>query len=228
MMAFDHRRATRLGRPFPLITMLILAASVAGARDSRSASPALPDAHPRIETIPGGIVVEWDAPWPSFAREADGSIRVTIPGYASAGLPGQPQLPFASILIALPSGSRPTLHVLALEESKMPLPGPLTRAPRPAGVVRTADGAAIGGAYVAGADAPAVLTLDHLTPEHLAPERLTPEHLGVVEMDDIGVMRGVRLARLTFYPVRPIDNHAAVATFVRASIAYNDNSRDPY
>ena len=149
----------------------------------------------------GGLVVEWRAPRPQVARLPDGAVSVTLPGYALLDQPGAPQLPFASALVALPPRADPELEFLALEETTLTLPGPLTSAPAPEGVVRAADGRVVGGGF--------------------APAQMVSFNPEAVELQPVGVVRGVRLARLVFYPVRPAGERYLWVTRVRVALHYN-------
>jgi len=156
-----------------------------------------PDSQPNLMAAPDGIQVEWHTPEVVFTQEADGKYSLSLPGYAQLTQPGLPHLPLTSQLVALPpSAESPSLEVLTLEETELSLPGPLALAPRPAGVERNAAGEVIGGAYEAVSE-------------------MSPFTFDVVELQPMGEVRGVRLARLVFYPVRPDGDHAQAARFTR-------------
>jgi len=173
------------------------------------ASPPIADARPAVTLTADGLILDWRAPPAQLAPQADGAVRVELAGYAQTDRPGEPQLPFASALIALPPDAIPTVEVLLSEASEQLLPGPLAIAPRPEGVVRDSAGEVIGGAF-----APA-------TEAH--PIRHDP-----IEIDILGSVRGVRLARVTFYPVTLIDefgfpqsSRLRLVTHLRAAIHFN-------
>ena len=85
----------RLARNFTAIfaALAILLSSVV----TRPPATFAESAGPRIiETTAKSIVFELDVPQPAIDQvEVDGRVfdRVTLPGYASTGLPGQPELP---------------------------------------------------------------------------------------------------------------------------------------
>ena len=127
------------------VVVLLVSALVFGKVDGRaSAAPSSPDgapaAAPAVSPVADGLLLEWRAPLPELARRADGTVAVTIPGYAQTGTPGLPELPLTAELVALPPGAHPTLEIILAEETELPLPGPLPLAPQPAGVQRDAEG----------------------------------------------------------------------------------------
>lgn len=117
-----------------------------------------------------------------------------MPGFETLREPALPRLPVDAILIALPPGAAPEVFIEELTESTTVLPGPLALAPRPGE----------NGALVAVAAAEAL-----------------PFEREVLELTPLGVMRGVSLARLTFYPARPTGAALTVTTFVRATVRFN-------
>jgi hypothetical protein len=140
------------------------------------------DARPDVTLVPDGLRIEWSAAPPQIAARADGAIQIDIPGFARLRRPGQPALPFASALIALPPDGAPKLQLLSSTESELTLPGPVAVAPAPSGAQSDEAGNLIGGAF--------------------APAEVEGEGpMSPIELTEIGTARGVRLARLTFYPV---------------------------
>lgn len=158
-----------------------------------AARPLPSDSAPIINELADGLSVVWRAPRPDFVEGAEGW-TIAMPGFATLREPALPRLPVASILIALPPGAVPEVVIEEVAEHAEELPGPLAPAPRPG-----ENGALV--AVVAG--------------EALPFER------GVLELTPLGVMRGVSLARLTFYPARPAGAVLTVTTFVRATVRFN-------
>jgi hypothetical protein len=148
-----------------------------------------------------GLSVEWSAPALTVADQADGTARVTLPGFATLDRPGWPQVPFASALIALPPGTQPTLEIQSVGEQALALPGPLALAPQPDGVERDAAGNVIGGAY--------------------ASAKSRPFNSAVIELELLGLLRGVHLARLVFYPVRSVNAEWRLTTHVRVVVRFD-------
>jgi hypothetical protein len=171
---------------------------------------AAPGAQPVIALTADGLIAEWSAPEPALERLADGTVRISVPGYGTLARPGLPQLPVASFLIALPPGANPSLELQAVEERTLPLPGPLALAPQPQGVERDSEGNVIGGAF--SMETPGVSEIPGVLPAS-------------VELEELGVLRGARLARLTFYPARPEGGSLRVTTRVRVAVHFNAPTR---
>jgi hypothetical protein len=92
-----------------------------------------------------GLALEWVAPPVRLLPASDGTVDVVAEGCARSEQPGEPRLPFASALIALPPGVEPSLRFLSVEETTLPLPAPLAAARQPEGAMRDGDGHPIGG-----------------------------------------------------------------------------------
>lgn len=181
-----------------LISLILLFHNNAGG-----SAPAPPPAPFSTQTR---LTLEWRLPNLHIASNADGTTRVIVSGYMQTHQPGAAQLPFTSDLIAVPEGN-PDLEILLDQEITSPLPGPLAIAPFPEGVQRDERGLPIGGAFVA---APRAVT----TTGQAGSSSIIFEPLGVV--------RGVRLGRLTFYPVRvnPDGQTLSITNHLRVSIAF--------
>ena len=200
------------------VTLLVFVlASSRGDGLAAAAPPALQPlaAAPAVSVIADGLILEWRATLPDITRRADGTVAVTIPGYAQSDTPGVPQLPLTSELVVLPPGARPTLEIIQIAETDLPLPGPLQLAPRPAGVQRDAEGNVIGGAF---AESTATPCLD----AQGCPEK----HDQPVTLTQLGTLRGVSLARLSFSPVRPMADHLRVTTHIQVVLKFNAADRD--
>ncbi len=185
----------------PVLAILI----VSGAPLGHSTASARAGSAPVVTLRPDGLAVEWNAPSANIGAQADGTARVTLPGFATLDRPGLPQAPFASALIALPPNAQPSVEVEQAEEHTIALPGPLASAPQPDGVQRDMQGNVIGGAY--------------------APAEARPFNPAVIELEPLGLVRGVRLARLVFYPVRLVNDEWRLATHVRAVVRFNAPDR---
>ncbi len=149
-----------------------------------------------------GLVLEWVAPPVRVLSVDDGTVDVVAEGYAQTGQPGAPRLPFTSALIVLPPGAIPSLRFLPVEETTLPLPAPIAAAPRPEGVLRDREGHPIGGV--------------------LAPANAEsrPSVRVPVVLEEIGIVRGVRLARLTFYPALPEGGALRVTHRLRVEVSW--------
>ncbi len=193
-----------------LIALSVLNASLGG---EASASPPF-SVRPIVTATADGLLVDWITPEAQIVSRADGTTIVQLPGYAQTARPGEPVLPFSSELIAVPPGALPTLRVVLLEEIERPLPGPLALAPFPQGVQRAATGQIVGGDF-----APALSVQSALSVQPAQSNADQP-----VVLEPVGVVRGVRLARLVFYPARPIGPYPQtqlhVTTHVRVSLTF--------
>jgi hypothetical protein len=143
------------------------------------------------------------APPPTFRPLPDGSVEVAAGDFEVDGRPGAPRLPFTSTLIALPPGAVPQLRILSAETYTVSLPGPLAVAPQVVGVERDALGVPIG--------------------PRLAPAEMTvPPPSRMVLLEEVGIVRGVRLARLTFYPALPVGDHLQVTRRLRVEVRWKE------
>ena len=165
------------------------------------ASPVEPGPGLKVTTTREGLIVDWRVPSPQITLDADGSVSVVMPGYSLTDQPDAPRLPVASALIALPPDGSAAVQVLQSDDTQFALSGPLALAPSPQGVERDASGAPVGGAFVRAATA-------------------VPFPSDSIKLDDLGLVRGVHLARVTFYPVHPSGSGLRVTTHLRASIAF--------
>jgi hypothetical protein len=130
-----------------------------------------------------------------------GKTRLELPGYQQSERPGAPRLPQAAVLVALPAGAEPVLEFSQLEEQIQPLPAPVETAARPQGVVNGPDGRPMGGAFV--------------------PAEGALFQPAVVELERLGSLRGIELARLVFYPARPEGSVLRVTTHVQVFLHFN-------
>ena len=152
-----------------------------------------------------GMLVHWQVPAPQISVAGQVSY-VEIPGYRMTEEPGEYLLPIDAKLIAVPDGVQPTVEVVSLTQSSYPLTHTPAIAPMPAGVVMDADGQVIGGDFQ---------PVTHANPQ--APE--------MVRLDEVGMMRGVRLMRLTLIPVRPQQDAYLVAEQVSVRVRFNQPER---
>jgi len=196
-----------------VIALLAFALAIGnGGGRANAAAPSLPLAQTShaVRALADGLLLEWRPALPDLVRLADGSVAVAIPGYRQSDTPGAPQLPQISELVALPPGAHPTLEIVQITESDLPLPGRLQLAPRPAGVERDAAGNVIGGILAASPKTPWQEAREHST-QFDEPVTLTL----------LGTLRGVSLARITFAPVRPTANRLRVVTHIQVALKFN-------
>jgi hypothetical protein len=160
------------------------------------------DSTPRVISVPSGLIVEWHAPPVQMNFDPDGRTVVSIPGYTQTSQPGAPVLPFSAVLVALPRGANPRLEILSSAEETRQLKAPLALADRPNGTLHSPDGQVIGGAFSA------------------APDE-TVQNLQPVMLEPLGILRGVQLARLTFYPALPAGDDLRLTTHLKVKVDFN-------
>ena len=190
---------------FVIASMIFTAPAVV-----RSAHPKLANSSvaiketPQISIEPDGVVVQWQIPEPTITDES-GALSIEIMSYETTGLPGHYLLPEQSMLVALPADAEPTVAVTAVYAPPHNISHPIAVAPQPEGVERNEFGEVVGGAFV-----PAPL--------------ISNEPLPLVSLDEIGIVRGIRLGRLTVRPVRPTGNHLLIAESVQAKVSFNSSA----
>lgn len=153
------------------------------------------------ESSPDSLIVEWTPPLPDFRPLPDGSVELVAEGYEIDERPGALRLPFTSSLIAIPPGASISLRILSAQTTIIPLPAPLAIAPEPIGVVWD-EGYPAGPAY-----APTTRAIHPLS---------TP-----VTLEEIGTARGVRLARLIFYPALPEGESLRFFRYLRVEVRFS-------
>ncbi len=163
-------------------------------------------APPPPESSPDSLIVEWTPPPPDFRPLPDGSVELVAEGYEIDGRPGALRLPLTSALIAVPPGATPSLRILSARTAVIPLPAPLAVAPEPVGVIRDDEGRPVGPAY-----APAIQTVRPPS--------------SPVALEEVGTVRGVRLARLTFYPALPERDHLRFYRYVRVEVRFSGGAQ---
>jgi hypothetical protein len=181
--------------------LLILLGSMIGPQTSLASPRELPDSSPRVTPVSDGLIVEWTAHNPTISEGAEGRTLVEIPGFINTNQPGAPRVPYSSVLVALPPGANPSVEVLAASESTNLLHAPVTLGKQPGGVQLDSNGQIIGGSFVnpakedGGPDAP-------------------------VQLEQIGIVRGANLARLSFFPVRVSGQNLQVTTRLKVKVNF--------
>jgi hypothetical protein len=166
------------------------------------ASTPMAGSSPQVVVNQDGIDISWRAPSPDI-QYADGlGVVVSMPGFESLSEPGFPQVPMTSILIAIPPGSRPALEFKPSGIYQRSLTHSLAMNPVPDGLERDASGAVTG-------------------KRNIYPDEGNPFTPMTVELETLGVMRGVHLARLVFYPVLPIGGGIQVTPMVEVEVRFN-------
>jgi len=172
-----------------------------GPQASLASPRELPDSEPRVTLTAGGLRVKWSATAPQFNTDSDGFAHIEVPGYELLNMPGVPQLPYSSVLVALPPDSDPVLEILTSSESELALQAPLVLGNQPGGVELGSAGQVIGGAFTASNEE--ISGVDQ-----------------VVTLESIGTMRGIRLARLSFFPVVPIGDNLRFTSSLKVEVNF--------
>ncbi|MGC9083340.1 MAG: C25 family cysteine peptidase [Anaerolineae bacterium] len=159
-------------------------------------------APPPLESSPDRLIVEWTPPPPDFRPLPEGTVELVVEGYEIDERPGALRLPFTSSLIAIPPGATTSLRILSARTTVIPLPAPLAVAPEPVGAIQGEEGRPLGPAF-----APSAQTV---------PAPSIP-----VALEEIGTVRGVRLARLTFYPILPEGDHLRFYRHVQVEVRFS-------
>jgi len=165
-----------------------------------------------------GMVLEWRAPAFSLRQMIGGDGRAYValdaPGWAWTDMPGQPQLPLASALAVVPPAGDVTLRVQVLESARYPTPCPVVPALRPVPVGDPPTGVEGAWAWDERAYAQAA---PHSQPSSLRGKR------EIVTLEEAGWLRGRRLVRLTFHPLRfdPAGPALEVAHRVRVELRFD-------
>ncbi len=168
----------------------------------RASAQALPlqGLGPQVTFETGGVGLEWTTPPLRIAQTMDGYSRLEITGYALSSIPGQPELPQSSALLAIPPGAQPIVTLLAVQSGPLYLPGQVQIAPQPAAVNRSSDGEVLGGAY-----------------EAVSSSIFQTQ---IVSLEEIGIQRGVRLARVVFSPLQWQDATWQFVEHVQARVSF--------
>ncbi len=155
-----------------------------------------------------GLTWEWSGP-EITARQVTGDdgraySALAAPGWDWSATPGAPQLPLASVLIVAPPTGTPALTVAVQEQATVPLDAPPLPALRTVLINTPATGLTSRWEYDARA----------YTPSAASPAWVTWE--------EAGTLRGSRLIRLTFNPVRydPAQLALTVARRVHVAVAF--------
>jgi hypothetical protein len=178
-----------------LATLIVLGLFGLGGKAFAS-SPTLLGPHPQVTRLADGLALDWRLPQPALASQADGRVQLVLDGFDPDGLPGQAELPTATFLVALPPGAAPTLDVIQSAETRLDLPGSLVS-------VSATDLTTPSG--------------DPFVPEP-APRSVD---LPLVELRDLGDLRGVRLALLTLRPAHLQSGVLSIASAVSLELRFH-------
>lgn len=150
---------------------------------TRSVSSVLANPGPAVQITQDEIHIRWQTPNVTWQSVDDASVVAELPGYTAQKQPGTPIVPFSSVLVALPNGISPLVEATYATPIPVSLSQPIGIAPNPQGVVVDQKGDVISGGYMA-----ATLSDDFLSVPFT--------------FEEVGTMRGTRLARVSFYPIQ--------------------------
>jgi hypothetical protein len=171
---------------------------------------------PRIlATTATSIVFEVDVPQPTFDKvELNGQTydRVSLAGYAAAGLPGYPELPQLAVTLGVPAEGDVTVRVL--EAKGEDLPGAFAIAPAPTWTVQSDP-------ETGQADAVAGLQAEYAPDaDTYAQDSFVPEALAV--LDETAFLRQQRVARVTLQPIQvnPARGQLKAYRYLRVELSF--------
>ncbi|OQY23168.1 MAG: hypothetical protein B6I35_04320 [Anaerolineaceae bacterium 4572_32.2] len=198
------------------LTLLLLVAGFLGLAPVSAADAPQPEPIVLL-TAETGVVLEWRAP--AFTqRQATGGdgrsyVALDAPGWTESGAPGWPQLPVASALLVAPPVGDVTLQVQVLERSRVSLSHPVLPAPKMA----LADDPSAGLESVWARSEFAYSTRPPRSPR---PQESVHQW---VTLEEAGWMRGRRLVRVIFSPLRfdPAGTALDVARHVRVTLRFS-------
>ncbi len=198
------------------VIFALLAISLSTMTLARPATTAAESTGPRIiETSATSIVFELDIPQPVIDQvEVDGRVfdRVTLLGYASTGLPGNPELPQIGVALGVPSEGEVTVRVLDAKEEE--LPGTYTILPASSWTVQR-DAQTGQTVPEAGLQAEFALDTDVYAQDSFLPGE-------VAAVDETAFVRQQRIARVTIHPVQfnPARGQVKVYQYLRVEVSF--------
>jgi hypothetical protein len=139
--------------------------------------------------------------------------QIVVPGLSISARPGTPQLPQAASLIGLPPQGAVSLQVIESEQRAVPLTHPIYPAPVPGPVHTTGAGSFPAPTYTPTMDE-SVYGQD------------SPYPAQAVTLEELGQVRGHRVARVAFHPFRycPIQHELQVTQHILVEVRFQWNS----
>ena len=168
----------------------------------KAAQKAALTATPTIELDTEGVTLTWTAAEIEVETLPNDTARNSAAGFDSLHKPGYPQIPVTSVLLALPNNAKPSLRIISSKEETETIPHSILVFPQPDGILRDSSGEFLGLAST--------------------PENLTTNHLNSpLDLEMIGVVRGISLARVSFYPIIPQGNELMLTKQIKVRIDFN-------
>jgi len=199
-LSVEGKRMSSVRNRIIVLILLSLGLFISGGEVAASSTAASQPV--MVVPLENGLQLQWMTPTPGFELQDDGTWAVTMPGYEQTAQPGTPVVPLITALVAFPPGAQPSLEILTLRDSWQPHPGVLAINPEPGAVLYSETGEILGGGYQA---------VDQTIPFQPEP----------VEIEILGVLRDVTLARVVFYPVIPGEKDLRVVDEVRVQVNFN-------
>ena len=135
------------------------------------------------------LSLSWTAPDLQIGTDVQGFLDVDAPGLSETSQPGEPRLPVDTYLLAVPAGAQVHLEVLSSQVDPQPLSVPVALNPQPEGILTDINGQPAGGAW---------------TPvEATGGTAIASNGNDPVRLEEAGILHGVRLMRLVFFPAQP-------------------------
>jgi hypothetical protein len=173
---------------FWLVAVVAGLPGIPAARAQAAAQAAGPT--PQVNILADGVDLAWSLPTPQSVLNSEGEEEIRISGFEQSSQPGDPRLPFTSVLVALPLNSKPVLEIKQTHTSSLALKGKLSANPAQTG-------------------------LQNQPSTNLDVSANSP-----LVMEEIGTMRGVRLARITYNPLRQNGSQLDVVSQVQATLHF--------
>ena len=142
---------------------------------------AAPNASPEVTEETDGITVRWVTPPFTMKEQEDGAVTLSIQGFKYSAKPGEWNLPQSTLMAAVPRNARPSFEIIAEETISVGMPGVPQR-------VKPAQGAKRG-----------LVEYER---------QAQPANQPVFALQELGILRGIRLVRLTFTPFYLDQDHS--------------------
>lgn len=197
------------------LALIILLGLFLPVRASGQQAPPQPAAPRLVEVSATGLVFELDLPVPSLEDvEVNGRVfqRISLPGYTSAGSPGQPELPQAAVMLGIPGEGEVELRIV--EAKVEDLPGTFAIYPNPDLMVQRDPDSGVA-EPMAGVQEQFAWDAQAYTVDRFEP-------LDAVTLAETAFVRGQRIARVQIQPVQynPAQGALRVYRYLRVEATF--------
>ena len=173
-----------------MLTFWVMATLLSQPFAQAQAKPPAQSSQPVATPTHNGLVLEWHVPSLELSNNPAGQTEVRLADFLYDTTPGTAHLPFTSVLVALPGQANPSLEILTIDEHQVDLPGSLAVNPFPSEQVT----------------------------QPAASNKTPPSQ--AIELVEIGIQRGVRLARVTLNPVLALNGKLNVVNHLKILIHF--------